>query len=151
MFSRAFCLITVLCNCLVVTAWGVMCRRKVRFAHPPHCECPFTGPRTAMPFDRHLASRLFAPQRSKADKWCKFRPFFTLFVQFDAFGVKSGAFLHQILDFADTYLDSRHETAGSIHSAARNIEYGVKRGTFLHQIPDFANTHRDKIHVTQVA
>ena len=32
--------------------------------------------------------------------------------------------------------------AGSIHPAARNIEYGVKRGTFLHQIPDFADTYR---------
>ena len=113
MFSRAFCLIIVLCNCLVVTAWGVMCRRKVRFAHPPHCECPFTGPRTAMPFDRHLASRLFAPQRSKTNKWCKFRPFFTLFVQFDAFGVKSGAFSHQILDSADTSRDTIHITQAS--------------------------------------
>ena len=51
MFSRAFCLIIVLCNCLVVTARGVRCRRKVRFAHPPHCVGPLTRPRTAMPFD----------------------------------------------------------------------------------------------------
>ena len=30
-----------------------------------------TGPRTAMPFDRHTCHGLFAPRRSDANKWCK--------------------------------------------------------------------------------
>ena len=47
---------------------------------------------------------------SKTHKWCKFRPFFTPFVQFDEFGVKSGAFSHQILDSADTSRDTIHIT-----------------------------------------
>ena len=31
----------------------------------------FTGPRTAMPFDRHTCHGLFAPLISDANKWCK--------------------------------------------------------------------------------
>ena len=32
---------------------------------------PLTGPRTAMPFDRHTCHGLFAPLISDANKWCK--------------------------------------------------------------------------------
>ena len=32
---------------------------------------PLTGPRTAMPFDRHTGPGLFAPLISDANKWCK--------------------------------------------------------------------------------
>ena len=32
---------------------------------------PLTGPRTAMPFDRHPRPGLFAPLTSNANKWCK--------------------------------------------------------------------------------
>ena len=100
---------TVIVDVVVITALAPGDVERFAGAHPPHYRgSPLTRPRTAMPFDRHLASRLFAPQRSKADKWCKFRPFFTPFVQFDEFGVKSGAFSHQILDSADTSRDTIH-------------------------------------------
>ena len=62
-----------------------------------------TGPRTAMPFDRHTCHGLFAPRRSDAaNKWCKLRRFFTPFISFYSVGVKNGTFLHQILDSANT-------------------------------------------------
>ena len=32
---------------------------------------PLTGPRTAMPFNRHTCHGLFAPLISDANKWCK--------------------------------------------------------------------------------
>ena len=79
MFSRAFCLITVLYNCWVVTAGvsppgcQVPSKGSLRSSSPLRGSPPLTGPRPAMPFDRHLAPRLFAPQRSKANKWCKLR------------------------------------------------------------------------------
>ena len=85
MFSRAFCLITVLYNCWVVTA-GVS---------PPGCQVPskgslrsssplrgspLTGPRPAMPFDRHLASRLFAPRYLFMDYLIEFFVIIDIFV-----------------------------------------------------------------------
>ena len=62
-----------------------------------------TGPRTAMPFDRHTCHWLFASRRSDgANKWCKYMRFFTPFISFYSVGVKNGTFLHQILDSANT-------------------------------------------------
>ena len=46
---------------------------SLRSSSPLRGSPPLTRPRTAMPFDRHLASRLFAPQKSKTNKWCRFQ------------------------------------------------------------------------------